>query len=89
MDRFKLVSALTQLDRKESTRKGHNPYALGHYLGAAKQCIEYVTEGMTPEKAFSRAFNPTRGMHGVAKQLGLNLDVQRGQWVILGEWKTA
>ena len=29
---FKLVHAVTEYDRKQSTKRGYNPYALGQYL---------------------------------------------------------
>lgn len=32
--RLKIVCALTEYDRKQSTRKGYNPYALPLYLGS-------------------------------------------------------
>jgi hypothetical protein len=69
----KLVNELTALDRREAKGKAHNPWALGHYLSAAK--------GVTDSASFARAFIPTRGMHTVAKRLGLGLDVERGNWV--------
>ena len=69
----KLICELTELDRRESKCKGYNIYALAHYLRAA--------EGVTDAESFARAFNPTRGMHRVARNMGLNLDVDRGEWV--------
>ncbi len=69
----RLISELTQLDNRESMRKHHNPYALSHYFKAA--------EGVTDAKSFADAFIPTRGMHRVAKNLGLGLDVEKGRWI--------
>ena len=74
--RARLISELTELDRRERRRPGWNPNALGMYFAAA----ETVTDAAT----FAAAFVPTRGMHTVARRLGLALDVDRGQWVIGG-----
>lgn len=84
--RYQLVSELTQLDARESRRERiTNIYRLGHYLGAADDMIALMEdrEGVTAELAFMRVFTATRGMHTVAKRLGLALDVQRGEWVAL------
>jgi hypothetical protein len=70
----KLIHELTAMDRKDSTRPGYNHYALAQYFEAA--------EGVYDAASFAEAFNPTRGMHGVARRLGLALDVERGRWVI-------
>jgi hypothetical protein len=72
----RLVSELTTQDRRESTQKGYNPYALGIVLNAAAD-IKTVDD-------FCEAFNATRGMHRVAKALGLPLDVEKGRWVRWG-----
>lgn len=52
----KLVSLLTEYDTKQSTRRGYNRYALGIYIGAAQEARACVEQGMTWEKALSRAF---------------------------------
>ena len=83
MNHTKLVMEITTQDRKDSTRKGHNPYALGIMLGAAQECTDAIAAGQSPESAFAEHFTPTRGNHGIAKRLGLKLDVQRGQWIKL------
>jgi len=69
----RLISELTQLDKKESTRDGYNPHALGLYFKAA--------EGVTDVDGFCKAFNPTRGMHRIARNMGMNLDVKCGEWI--------
>ena len=69
-----LISELTQLDQRQSKRKGYNPYALPQYFTAAQD--------VTDAASFADAFTPTRGMHRVAKNLGLSLDVIRGLWVM-------
>lgn len=83
MNHADLVSALTQLDMRESKRKGYNHYALGHYLHAAQQCTDDIAGGMSELKAFARHFNPTASMNRVARELGLKLDVERGRWIAL------
>jgi len=83
----RLVSELTQLDARESQQEAKrrhrvNIYRIAHYLGAAQATLE--DGGDTLEsfaKAFADNFVATRGMHGIAKRLGLPLDVERGDWV--------
>ncbi len=70
----KLVHELVALDERESKKRGYNPFALPQYLQAAV--------GVTNAKSFSEHFNPTRGMHRVAKNMGYDLDVERGNWII-------
>lgn len=76
-----LAHELTTQDRAEAGKRGYNPYALGIVLGAAQDVRDAVARGVPLADAFADAFNPTRGMHAVARRLGLPLDVQRGQWV--------
>lgn len=73
----RLIHELTALDRRQSTKRGYNPNALGIYFRAA--------ENVTDADSFANAFTPTRGMHTVAKKLGLPLGVERGEWIILRE----
>jgi hypothetical protein len=73
----RLIHELTALDRRNSTKRGYNPNALGIYFRAA--------ENVTDAKSFADAFTPTRGMHTVAKNLGLPLGVERGDWIMLSE----
>jgi hypothetical protein len=42
--RFKLSMALTTYDRKQSTKKYYNPYALGLYLQALERCERMATK---------------------------------------------
>lgn len=81
----KLAHELTALDIKESRRElkrygRENIYRLSHYLRAADEVKKAVRGGKSLSEAFASNFNPTRGMHGVARRLGLGLTVQRGQW---------
>jgi len=73
----KLIHELTVLDTREAMKPGFNPYALAQYFEAA--------EGVTDAASFAAAFNPTRGMHRIARALNLNLDVENGRWIIKGE----
>ena len=84
-----LPHELTTLDRHESKRRGWNPYALGHYLGAAEQVRADVLAGDSLTDAFCRHFTPTRGMHSVAKRLGLPVDVRNCDWVKVSPTPTA
>jgi len=40
----KLVHAVTEYDRSQSTRKGYNRYALGMYLQAVQSVMDWVEE---------------------------------------------
>ena len=73
----KLIHELTALDRRESTKRGYNPYALPQYFQAAND--------VTDARTFAQAFNATRGMHRVARNMGWSLEVERGRWVLDGE----
>ena len=79
--RTRLVSELTQADQRQSTRKGHNPYALALYLQAADNVMREIADGQSPDFAFREYFTPSREMHKVARNLNLGLDVDRGQWI--------
>ena len=79
--REKLISELTQSDIRQSKRKGYNRYALGLYFQAADAAMAEIEKGQSPEFAFRERFNPTREMHRIARNLGLGLDVERGQWI--------
>lgn len=53
----KLVSLLTQYDAKQSTKKGHNPFALGIYFQAADDCMAMVESGKPLRNALMTCFN--------------------------------
>lgn len=55
--RAKLVHAVTEFDRKASTRRGFNPYALGIYLGRVDDVIADINKGATPRKALCAGFS--------------------------------
>jgi hypothetical protein len=84
--RARLLSALTDADRRDSDRERKrgvrvNLYRLGHYLAAADELCEDIGNGADPATAFRTHFNPTSDMHRVARSLGLALEVDRGRWV--------
>jgi hypothetical protein len=54
---LKLVSALTEFDRKESRKKYHNPYALSHYLTALRESESEVEAGGSLARALYDHFN--------------------------------
>lgn len=53
----KLLNALTSYDRRQATRKGHNPYALSHYCAALTRARESVENGATVRQALLSNFN--------------------------------
>jgi hypothetical protein len=84
-DHQRLVSELTRMDDAQQVRdrkKGYrtNPYALALMFQAAQEVEQEVAAGRPFAEAFADHFTPTRGMHTIAKRLGLPLDVVRGQW---------
>jgi BRCA1 C Terminus (BRCT) domain len=94
--RDRLISELTQMDERELKRtkgsraKGYNPYALAIMFRSVQENFDpAIARGASPEEAFMEAFTPTRQTHGVAKKLGLGLDVDRGKWVKTGSFQGA
>lgn len=73
----KLIHELTAMDRRDSAKKGYNPYALAIMFNAAKD--------VTDAKSFADAFNATRGLHRVARNLNLPLEVKNGRWLLESE----
>ena len=81
--RTRLVSELTQSDVRQSKRpESYNRYALALYMGAAEECVNLVKKGACEVTAFTECFTPTREMHRVARNLGLVVSVDRGQWFL-------
>ena len=68
----RLIHELTVQDSREFFKPGFNPYALAQYFEAA--------QGVTDAASFAAAFNPTRGMHRVARAMNFNLEVENGKW---------
>jgi hypothetical protein len=52
----RLVCALTTFDRQQSTRRGHNPYALGQYLERVDAVMADIEAGATPRAAVLAGF---------------------------------
>lgn len=54
----KLLHAVTEYDRKQSTKKFYNIYALAQYLMAVERASEYmVNYDMTLREALLKSFN--------------------------------
>jgi hypothetical protein len=49
--RLRLIQAVTDYDRKESTKRGWSMYALGHYFRAIRQVADEMEAGTAPRKA--------------------------------------
>lgn len=56
-ERNKLAAALTEHDRKESRKRGHNPYALGQYLARLAEIEADVAAGAAWRSAVIAAFS--------------------------------
>ena len=65
----KLLNALTAYDRKQSTKKFYNRYALGHYCAALGRARELMAEGQTLRAALLATFND-RLLSAVLKSVG-------------------
>lgn len=52
-----LVNALTEYDRKQSTRRDYNPHALALYFQALDDAMEQYNHGATIESALRYSFN--------------------------------
>lgn len=55
-----LIHLLTVYDRKQSTKRFHNPYALGHYFGAVENVVAGVKAGKTWLEALPLGFERCR-----------------------------
>lgn len=53
----KLIAALTEYDRKQSTRRGHNPHALALYFEALDEALTQVEKGRSIQTALQGVFN--------------------------------
>lgn len=68
--RHKLSHAATDYDRKQSTRKGYNMYALSHYLGAI-QDIETAVDAGIPLREAIVTYTNGRLATALLKAVGL------------------
>lgn len=55
--RDKLIHAATEYDRKQSTRRGYNPYALSQYFAAIDETMAQVDKGVSIKTALAENFN--------------------------------
>jgi hypothetical protein len=53
---YKLVHAVTEYDRKQSTRRGYNVYALAQYLAAIERAEEMIEQGASLRFALAANF---------------------------------
>ena len=53
----RLIHAVTNWDRKQSTKRGFNPYALAQYFQALDETLALVDAGKTWQQAISATFN--------------------------------
>lgn len=65
-----LSHIVTRWDRRQSTRKGYNPYALAIYLGRCEDIAREVAAGATLQKALEDNFND-RLLDFVKKAMGI------------------
>lgn len=81
--RARLVSAVTQYDARESTKRGYNPYALGQYLERVEAICADIAAGATPRAAICAGFLG-RLADACLRSLGLPKtaegDEPRGAW---------
>lgn len=54
--RAKIINAFTAYDRRASSRKDHNPYALGHYCKALHRVDRYLEAGYPLRSAIVSCF---------------------------------
>lgn len=54
--KVKMFNAVTEFDRKESTKRNYNPYALGQYAAALARVDEYTGDGLSIREAVIRCF---------------------------------
>ncbi len=69
--RDRLISAFTQYDAKQSTKRGHNPYALGIYFQRADDICADVAAGADPRAAICAGISD-RLLSFVLRSMGLD-----------------
>jgi hypothetical protein len=52
-----LSHAVTEYDRKQSTKRGYNPYALGIYFERVEEVLKDIAAGASPREAVIAGFN--------------------------------
>ncbi len=53
----KLIHAVTEYDRKQSTKRGHNRYALAQYLARIELIALDISSGAAPREAVLAGFS--------------------------------
>ena len=56
MMHHKILTVLVAYDRKQSTKRFYNPYALAHYCGALSRAMSAMELGSTPREALVSTF---------------------------------
>lgn len=69
--RFNLVSAVTDYDRKQSTKPSYNMYALPQYLERVSEIMDDIAAGADPRSAIAAGFTGTL-LASVMRKLKLN-----------------
>lgn len=79
-----LVHAVTEYDRKESTKRGYNRYALPQYIGRIQEIDEDLKNGADLRSALVAAFCGKRLLDSCLKAVGLpkstDQDKDDGRW---------
>lgn len=65
----RIVNGFTSFDRRASTRKGYNPYALAMYCAAIDNVKEYMAAGYTLRQAVIKSYLG-RLCDAILKELG-------------------
>jgi hypothetical protein len=76
--RNKLLSILTEYDRRESKKKRYNPYALAHYCKGIQNVADAMADGAAIEDALLKGFCGSLLKH-IAKKLGLKVEYSKWQ----------
>ncbi len=76
--RVRLVNILTDYDRRQSSKRGYNRYALGHYLRGVSEVAEAMQAGKPLAEALKAAFCGSLLRH-VARKLGVD-PAQYSKW---------
>jgi hypothetical protein len=78
----RLVHAVTAYDRKQSTKRGYNPYALGQYLERVEMIMGDIANGAEPRKAILAGFNDRLLDHCLKAvgETGFTANEVSGQW---------
>lgn len=73
----KMIHAVTEYDRKESTKRGYNPYALPQYMQRVQEISADIGKGADPREAITTGFTG-RLVNHVLKAAGLAAERRGG-----------